>query len=142
MSPNSHLDPGTGQEFHPKVPPSKQLTTHGVCILFLFPLLFFCSVLYSTSELTIKSVQPALGVMVGNDAIPESKAQTLPAGSASRERTSKPNPDSSGTGEVGHDENDQEVAADAKTSTADPRMFAEPSHSNIVFEFLGAVSME
>ena len=124
MSTNSNIDSITNQGlFHPKVPRSEPLTTHGVYLLFLSPFVPFCSV---TLKLTIKSPQHAPGVLVGNDAIPESKVQTLPAGSAPRERTSKPNLDSSGTGKVGDDGNDQEVAEDARTSAADTRML--PNH--------------
>lgn len=90
----------------------------------------------------MKSPQHALGTMVGNDAIPESKAQTLPAGNAPQERTFKPNPDSSGTGKVGDDENDQEVAEDARTSAADTRMSPNPHIPILFLSPYGAVSID
>lgn len=53
-------------EFHSRIPPSEPLTTKG----------------------------HAPGVKVGNDAVPEFSAQTLPAGSAPADRTFKPNTES------------------------------------------------
>lgn len=66
-------------EFRSKVAPSEPLTTKGVCLSILK--------LYHTSNI----LQHKPGVLVGNDAVPEFKAETLLPGTAPADRSFKPN---------------------------------------------------
>ncbi|MCJ1308496.1 hypothetical protein MMC25_002149 [Agyrium rufum] len=62
----------------------------------------------------------AVGTKVGNDAVPEFHAQTLPAGSAPADRTFKPNPVNETPGQAGNElAGRQHGKEDTSTSAAD-----------------------
>ena len=73
---------GASGEFHSKVGRDEPMQTSGVC---LPP-----RTLSRQPVLTVRQHKP--GLNVGNDAVPEFSAETLPAGTAPKSSTFKPNP--------------------------------------------------
>ena len=92
-------------EFRSKVAPSEPLTTKGVSSINFF----FKGIIHTNTP------QHAPGVQVGNDAIPEFSAKTMPAGTAPADRTFQPNPISENLGQAAN----PDAPAESQTSASD-----------------------
>lgn len=108
---NADADANNNGEFGSHIPRDEPMTTHGV------------SGPSHPSSRTLTNLpmqQHKPGVLVGNDAVPEFHAKTLPAGSAPKDRTFAPNSTAETPGQANNDLTERSHGKEStKTSASD-----------------------